>query len=134
VDTEDTGQGVRFRSASVKKGGNSMQEETEKKSALTADDLEKLDPRYWEQDFWLGYRRGLNRRLYGEIFGNAEVHRSWHDIPDNLEKEPHIERVASGIGYRIGYAGTPIEEAAEELKKFIKSLKEKYGIEEMQKR
>jgi hypothetical protein len=108
-----------------------MQEETDKGSVSTADDLGKLDPRYWEQDFWLGYRRGLNRRLYGEIFGNAEVHRSWHDIPDNLEEEPFIERVARGIGYRIGYTGAPVEEAAEELKIFIENLKEKYGIKEM---
>jgi hypothetical protein len=73
----------------------------------------------------------LNRRLYGKIFGNDEEHRSWYEIPDNLEEEPCIERVARGIGYRIGYAGIPIDEAVEKIKEFMKKLKEQCELKKI---
>jgi hypothetical protein len=91
----------------------------------------ELNPAFWQPEFWLGYRRGLNRRLYGKIFGDSEFHRSWHDIPDNLEEEPSIERVVRGMGYRAGYAGLNVEEAAGKIIEFINILKEKYGLEEI---
>lgn len=106
-----------------------MGDKTDKSSVLAADALSKFSPSSWEPDFWLGYRRGLNRRLYGKIFGNIEEHRSWYEIPDNLEEEPSIERVARGIGYRIGYEGIPIEGAVEKIKGFMKTLKGKYELE-----
>ncbi len=93
----------------------------------TPDNAGKLNPAYWEPEFWLGYRHGLNRRRFGEIFGDAEEHHRWHDIPDNLEEEPSIELVARGIGYRAGFAGIDIEQAAEKIRDFMKILAEKYG-------
>ncbi len=95
-----------------------------------AHDLQKLVRGYWEPEFWFGYHRGLNRRNYGKVFGSNEEHRSWHDIACNPEEEPSIERIAGGIGYRAGYAGMNVEEAAEKIRELMKELKIKYGIEE----
>ncbi len=101
-----------------------------KETALTADELEKLKRGYWEPEFWLGYRRGLNRLKYGNIFGSAEEHRSWSEIPHNLDEEPSIELVARGIGYRAGYMGMQVEGAAEKMREFLRYLKETYGVED----
>ncbi len=98
---------------------------------MTPDELEKLRRSYWETEFWFGYHRGLNRLRYGNIFGNAEEHRDWSSIPDNLDEEPSIERVAMGIGYRAGYMGMRVEAATEKIRELMKLLKEKYGVEEM---
>lgn len=93
-------------------------------------DTAKLDTAFWEPEFWLGYRRGLNRRLHGKIFGDEEEHHRWHDITDKLEDEPSIELVARGMGYRAGFAGCNVEEAADRARKLIDMLKEKYGLRE----
>jgi len=108
-----------------------MSDKTDKSSALSAVDPDRFNSIYWEPDFWLGYRRGLNRRLYGKIFGNDEEHRSWYEIPDNLEEEPCVERIARGVGYRIGYAGISLEQAAGKIKEFMDNLKEKYKLKKM---
>jgi hypothetical protein len=106
-------------------GRKSMRKESGKTTLSVADDAGKFNPVYWEPEFWTGYRRGLNRRRYGEIYGNPAEHRSWHDIPENLDQEPSIERVAWGMGYRAGFAGLTVEEAAEKIMEFIKVLKGK---------
>ncbi len=98
---------------------------------MTPDELEKLRRPYWETEFWFGYHRGLNRLRYGNIFGNSEEHRAWSSIPDNLDEEPSIERVAMGIGYRAGYTGMRVEAATEKIRELMRRLKEKYGVEEM---
>ncbi len=93
-------------------------------------DAAKLETGFWEPEFWLGYRRGLNRRLHGKIFGDEEEHHRWHDMPDNLEEEPSIELVARGMGYRAGFAGIDSEQAAGKLRDFMKILVEKYRSNE----
>jgi hypothetical protein len=109
-----------------------MRKQTGGRPSSDTDSTGKLNPGFWEPEFWLGYHRGLNRRRYGEIFGNSEEHQSWHDIPDNLEEEPSIERVARGMGYRAGYAGLTVEEATGGIKEFINISKEKYEPEAME--
>lgn len=88
-----------------------------------------LDRAYWEPEFWFGYRRGLNRLRYGKIFGSDEEHHSWHDIPETLEEETSVELVVRGMGYRAGYAGLTVEEAAERAKEFIMYLEERAAQE-----
>lgn len=107
-----------------------MKRERKETPVFTTDELEKLKRGYWEPEFWLGYHRGLNRLRYGNIFGSTEQHSASSDIPDNLEDEPSIEKVAMGIGYRAGYMGMQIEGATEKIREFMKFLKEKYGAEE----
>ena len=102
-----------------------------KEAALTPHELEKLRRGYWEPEFWFGYHRGLNRLRHGNIFGNAEEHRSWSSIPDSLDEEPSIERIAWGIGYRAGYMGMQVEGAAEKIRELMKFLKDNYGVEEV---
>ncbi len=104
---------------------------TSKKSAVgqsPTGGTAKLKPAFWEPEFWLGYRHGLNSRLHGKIFGDEEERHRWHDIPDNLEDEPSIELVARGMGYRAGFAGCDVEEAASKGRELIDMLKKKYGL------
>ncbi len=108
-----------------------MKRKVEKAPALTADELSKLKRAYWEPEFWFGYHRGLNRLRYGKIFGNVDEHRSWISIPDNLEDEPSVERIARGIGYRTGYAGIQFDGAVDKIREFMKYLQGKYGVEDM---
>ncbi len=106
-----------------------MRKESNGISSSDDNDSMKLKTAFWEPEFWFGYHRGLSRHLYGDIFGNQDVHHRWHDIPDDLEDEPSIELVARGKGYRAGYAGLTVEEAAMGIKEFVNILKKKYGPE-----
>jgi hypothetical protein len=100
---------------------------TEQRTRVSGSDLENLEVFYWEQDFWLGYRRGLNRLQQGEIFGSDEDHRARLDMPETLQEGLSIHRVAEGVGYCAGYAGLDVLEATEKIRDFMKTLQEKYG-------
>lgn len=104
-----------------------MKKGTEQRTHVSAADLEYLEVLYWEQDFWLGYRRGLNRLQHGKIFGRDEEHRARLDMPETLQKGLSIHRVAEGVGYRAGYAGLDVLEATEKIRDFMKTVQEKYG-------
>jgi hypothetical protein len=100
---------------------------TAERTHISAADLENPEVIYWEQDFWLGYRRGLNRLHHGKIFGSDEEHRARLDMPETLQEGLSIHRVAEGVGYRAGYAGFDVMEATDKIRGFIKTLQEKYG-------
>ena len=57
-----------------------------------------------ESDFWAGYARGLRRLFHGEDFGTAQEHELWLSLADEADRSRHMR----GVGYRAGFAGTPI--------------------------
>ncbi len=57
-----------------------------------------------EQDYWLGYQRGLRRAFYGARFGTDCEHATWMEL---CEEGEDAARRARGRGYRAGLSGTP---------------------------
>lgn len=56
----------------------------------------KLNP--GQEDYWLGYQRGLRRAFQGESFGTEEDHEKWLSYYWSLD-----HRIADkGQGYRAG--------------------------------
>ena len=53
-------------------------------------------------DYFIGYKRGLSRRFYGDNFGTDELHSKWMRIGIEDNYRPEL-----GIGYRDGFAGKP---------------------------
>ncbi len=61
-----------------------------------------------ETSFWEGYLNGLRRNYHGEQFGTDQE----HDIWMQLKNEPlDDDRRYCGIGYEMGFNGTPIADA-----------------------
>jgi hypothetical protein len=56
-----------------------------------------------EQDYWLGYERGLRRAFYGAQFGTADENRVWLSLAGSED----LSRDARGRGYRDGLAKNP---------------------------
>jgi hypothetical protein len=105
-----------------------MGNRAEKQTPPANVDPEKLQLKYWEHDFWNGYRRGVNRLRHGKLFGSDEEHRRWLEMPEDLEEGLSIEIVATDAGYRAGHAGLDVVEAVENIRELIRSLQEKYGM------
>lgn len=55
-----------------------------------------------DNDYYIGYTRGLRKAYHGDIFGTREEHDLWYNIPEN---DTDIFRRQRGRGYRDGYAG-----------------------------
>jgi len=53
------------------------------------------------QDYWMGYQRGLRRLHHGENFGTEEEHALWMAAIDSDDES----RSTRGRGYRDGYRG-----------------------------
>jgi hypothetical protein len=58
-------------------------------------------------DYWHGYRRGLRRARFGELFGTAAEHQLWLTLADDTD----TSRAARGRGYRdaLAHLGRPAE-------------------------
>lgn len=55
-----------------------------------------------DNDYYIGYTRGLRRAHFGEMFGTEEAENLWYNIPEN---DADIFRRMRGCGYRDGYKG-----------------------------
>lgn len=76
-----------------------------------ADELHRLSKAN-DWHFWQGYKRGLSRCHYGEIFGTDEEHAHWMTLLTSKDgdKPRYI-----GLGYQCGFKGTNASEALKEL-------------------
>jgi len=52
-----------------------------------------------DQDYWIGYQRGLRRNFFGENFGTEGEHKVWL----SLLESPDQARSKRGQGYIDGY-------------------------------
>lgn len=56
------------------------------------------------REYLRGYRRGLNRREHGELFGTPEEHLLW----STLREHHDLLRTACVHGYRDGLEASPL--------------------------
>jgi hypothetical protein len=68
-----------------------------------------------DQEYWLGYQRGMRRHYHGEKSGTAEEHTLWMSLTDDRLDQVRRYR---GLGYRAGFAGMSISDAIQDLAKF----------------
>ncbi len=65
-----------------------------------------------EQDFWIGYQRGLRRVWHGTGFGTDAEHELWLSL---AKDKRDMQRRYRGLGYRAGFAGKDLDEAHKEF-------------------
>ena len=83
-----------------------------------------VSARVREEDFWIAYRRGINRLQFGKIFGSDEEHASRLSIPSGLKGEEYLDVLARVIGYRSADAGDTVEEAGRKISEILKKQHE----------
>lgn len=81
---------------------------------MAADTFRRLSSEPDEQDFWVGYQRGLRRNHHGEKFGTAAEHKLWMSLADDADQS----RKMRGLGYRAGFDGQNIQQAMKTLAGF----------------
>lgn len=72
-----------------------------------------------QEEFWIGYRRGMNRFLHGEIFADKDEVNAGSESDDPAPNGSSPLKIAWRSGYRSGCAGLTVEEAAINLKKLL---------------
>jgi len=77
-----------------------------------------------EEEFWFGYRRGLNRFRYGKIYAYNEDLNAGSETADSSPNGSSPLEFARLMGYRSGCAGLSVEEAAVHLEQFLRGEKE----------
>jgi len=77
-----------------------------------------------EEEFWFGYRRGLNRFRYGKIFADKEELNGGREIADSSPNGSSPFDIARRMGYRSGCEGLSVEEVAVHLEQFLRGEKE----------
>jgi hypothetical protein len=80
--------------------------------------------RRMEEQFWIGYRRGLNRLRFGKIFAGYEEAATISANTVTPGDVATLEEIARIMGYRFGSKGLSVEEAAVEYKKFLREMEE----------
>jgi hypothetical protein len=75
-----------------------------------------------QEDFWFGYRRGVNRFLHGKIFADKEELDDGSESGDSSPDGSSPLEIARCNGYRSGCAGLTVEEAAVNLRKLLQLL------------
>lgn len=64
-----------------------------------------------EDDFWVGYRRGLSRHYHGEKFGTEDEHLLWLASVNSTDEG----RQMRGRGYRSGFEGQNVKQAMQAM-------------------
>lgn len=59
--------------------------------------MEQVEPE--NQDYWIGYQRGLNRACHGEKYGTDEDNRLWWAAAEDED----VSQQARGRGYWAGF-------------------------------
>ena len=83
-----------------------MTEKQFQSNSRAADTFRRLS-QYPDDDFWAGYRRGLNRHYHGENFGTEDEHLLWLASVDSAD----VGRQMRGRGYRAGFDGQDVKQA-----------------------
>jgi hypothetical protein len=101
-----------------------MRGKAQKKITPPPADTHNVTARCLEEFFWLGYRRGVNRLRSGKIFAGFEETRLFNPVTGTPDVDSPKEETAQVMGYRCGFAGLSVEDAAADLKEFLRQSME----------
>lgn len=97
-----------------------MREKSNKFGTSPFFNTEEVENILLEERFWVGYRRGLSRHLFGTIFAVKELEKAAPDTGETRDTD-FLKDDARAAGYSCGSKGLTVEAAAECLRELLQN-------------